>query len=110
MNAPFGQTGTGTPFIRKAASPVPTLPKIKLESLAVSSCSGFGYTTFIWTGPRTAGTGGSFAFAVGSGAGTSGGAGSGGIAGRAGAVAQDAATITRQQAKTLMTEAFIVRI
>src|ERR1700737_4374152 len=104
MNAPFGQTGTGTLLMRRAASPLPTLPKMKFESLTVSICSGFGYTTLIWTVPRTAGTGGSFACATGSGAGTrggTGGTGAGGVAGRAGAVAQDALSNTRQQAKTL---------
>src|ERR1700694_132676 len=110
MNAPFGQTGTATPLIRRAASPLPTFPKMKFESLTVSICSGFGYTTFIRTGPRTRATGGSFTFAIGSGAGTSGGTGAGGVAGRTGAVAQDALTNTRQQAKTLITEAFIVRM
>jgi hypothetical protein len=110
MNAPFGQTGTGTPFIRRAASPLPTLPKIKFESRTVSSCSGFGYTTLIWTGPRTAGTGGSFGCSGGNGAGTSGGTGAGGGAGRPGAVAQDALKNTKQQAETLITEAFIVRM
>jgi hypothetical protein len=83
---------------------------MKFESRTVSICSGFGYTTLIWTGPRTAGTGGSFAFPAGTGAGTSGGTGTGGAAGRPGAVAQDAPTKTKQQAKTLITEAFIVRM
>gem|GEM_PF-6275897 len=113
MNAPFGQTGTGTPLMRRAASPLPTLPKMKFESRTVRSCSGFGYTTLIWTGPRTSGTGGSFGFPGGSAAGTRGGttaAGAGGRAGRPGAVAQDAPTNTRQQAGTLIIEAFIVRM
>jgi hypothetical protein len=47
MNEPLGQTGTGIPLISNAASPVPTLPKMKFESRAVSICSGFGYTTLI---------------------------------------------------------------
>src|ERR1700682_1933565 len=97
MNAPFGQTGTATPLIRSAASPVPTLPKMKFESRTVRSCSGFGYTTLITTGPRTAGTGGRFGLTGGIGAGTRGTAVTGGGegAGRPGAVAQAAPTNAR---------------
>jgi hypothetical protein len=32
MNAPLGHTGEGVPLIVKAASPLPTLPKMKFES------------------------------------------------------------------------------
>jgi hypothetical protein len=112
MNAPFGQTGTATPLMRSAASPVPTVPKMKLESRTVRSCSGFGYVTVICSGPRTSGTGGSFGFGEGITAGMSGtgGAGAGvGAAGRRGA-AQDALAIAMQQEKTLMVEAFISRM
>ena len=52
-----------------AASPVPTLPKMKFESRVVSNWSGFGYTTLICTGPLTSGTGGSLV-PVGGGTGT----------------------------------------
>jgi hypothetical protein len=90
-----------------AASPVPTLPNMKFESRTVSSWSGLGYTTVICSGPRTSGTGGSFGFAGGRGAGTTGkaiGAGTDGpVAGL-----QDAATVAAQQAKTLNVEGFIV--
>jgi hypothetical protein len=33
MKAPFGHTGAGTPLIDTAASPLPTDPKTKFESL-----------------------------------------------------------------------------
>jgi len=63
----------------------------------------------ICSGPRTSGTGGSFAFPGGRGAGTTGkaiGAGTDGpVAGR-----QDALTIAAQQAKTLNVDVFIVGI
>ena len=110
MNAPFGQTGTATPLIWRAASPVPTLPKMKFESRAVSIWSGFGYVTLIRSGPRTSGTGGSLGLAGGSGAGTRGGTTTG--AGAEGPVdgRQDAPARARQQAKTLIVEAFITRI
>jgi hypothetical protein len=36
MKAPFGHTGTGTPLMLNAASPLPTLPKMKFESRTVS--------------------------------------------------------------------------
>jgi len=32
MNDPFGHTGDETPLIVSAASPLPTLPKMKFES------------------------------------------------------------------------------
>jgi len=41
------------------ASPVPTEPRRKLESFALTSASGGGYTTRMLRGPRTWGTGGS---------------------------------------------------
>ena len=109
MNAPLGHTGTETPLMLSAASPVPTLPNMKFESRTVSSCSGLGYITVICSGPRTSGTGGSFGFAGGSGAGTAGkmiGAGTGGRVARV----QDAATMAAQQVKTRYAERFIVRI
>src|SRR5688572_21990550 len=43
----------------RVASPVPTEPRRKLESLALTTASGGGYTTRIWSGPRTRGTAGS---------------------------------------------------
>src|SRR5437868_14574870 len=83
---------------------------MKFESRTVSSCSGFGYVTLIWSGPRTSGTGGSLGFAAGSGAGTRGGTitgfgAEGPVAGR-----QDAPASATQQAKTLIVEAFMLRI
>src|SRR5450759_4462727 len=103
MNAPLGQTGTATPLMRSAASPVPTVPKMKFESRTVRSCSGLGYATLICSGPRTSGTGGSFGLAGGTGAGTSGGkvTGAGAAADGPGAGAQDALATATQQAKPL---------
>src|SRR2546423_13222895 len=108
MNAPFGQTGTATPLIRSAASPDPTLPKMKFESRTVRSCSGLGYTTLIWSGPRTSGTGGSLGFGGGTGAGTSGGIATGGGADGHATGLQGASASVMQQVRTLKVEAFLV--
>src|SRR5690349_11629208 len=96
--------------MRRAASPVPTVPNMKFESRTVSIWSGFGYVTAICSGPRTSGTGGSFGLGAGSGAGTSGGTGTGVGAEGAAAGRQDAATITTQHANSLIVEALIGKI
>ncbi|GAC1412778.1 MAG: hypothetical protein NVSMB53_09940 [Gemmatimonadaceae bacterium] len=67
--------------------------------------------TLIWSGPRTSGTGGSFEFGGGRGAGTSGGTITGtgvGAEGRAGV--HDTAATTTQQVKTLYVKTFIIKI
>ena len=56
--APFGQTRAGCPSIVTAASPLPAVPKRKLESRTWSTASGGGYTTLSASGPRTGGTAG----------------------------------------------------
>src|SRR5688500_8780307 len=102
MNAPFGHTGTETPLISNPASPLPTDPKMKLESRDAMSCPDLGYVILISTEPRTSGTGGSLALAGGSGAlGIAGIAGTG--AGRGDGV--QAAMSSAQQAKPLIFQA-----
>src|SRR6185436_1880963 len=93
--------------MRRAASPVPTFPKMKFESRTVSIWSGFGYVTLILSGPRTSGTGGSLGLLAGSGAGTSGGTGSGVGADGPAAGRHPAPAIAAQITNTLIVNAFI---
>ena len=58
IQAPLGHTRTGAPLTVTAASPLPALPKMKLESRASTTSPGEGYTTLSASGPRTSGTGG----------------------------------------------------
>src|SRR5215218_11269533 len=53
--APLGQTRTGYELMVSVASPVPTEPRRKLESFALTTASGGGYTTRIRRGPRARG-------------------------------------------------------
>src|SRR3954468_16994062 len=110
MKEPFGQTGTATPLMFRAASPLPTFPKMKFESRTVSSWSAFGYTTLIWIAPRTSGTGGSLGWAGGTAAGVSGGVGTGmgPVTGALGAERHDPANSATQQQKPEYFNAFIV--
>jgi hypothetical protein len=82
---------------------------MKLESRAVSIWFGFGYTTLICSGPLTSGTGGSFGFAAGSGAGVIGGDGTGigPVTGGRGADRHDAPSSATQQQKPQLVNAFI---
>src|SRR2546423_9865622 len=101
MNAPLGQTGTETPLMRRAPSPLPMLPKMKFESRTVRSWSGFGYLTVICNGPRTAGTGGNLGFGAGMDAGMRGVGGTGVGSDRGIPGAQAAAVNVRHTAKSL---------
>ena len=81
-NAPLARTGTGVPLMVRVASPVPTEPRMKLESREVISAPGRGYTTEIAIGPVTCGIGGSTGLAP-PGPGAAGAAaGTGAVAGR----------------------------
>src|SRR5687767_13309974 len=102
MNAPLGQTGTETPLMSSPASPLPTDPKMKLESRDAMSCPDLGYVIEISSAPRTSGTGGSLGLAGGSGAFA--------ITGMAGTGAErgdgvQAARSSAQQAKPLIFQA-----
>src|SRR5688500_6516947 len=107
MNAPFGQTGTGTTLICSPASPLPTEPKMKFESRDAMRWPDLGIVMLISIGPRTSGTGGSFALAGGSGArGITGIAGDGAERGDAGL---HDANSSKQQKRALNLQAVILR-
>src|SRR6185437_12817074 len=57
--APFGRTGTSVLLIVSCAAPEPVDPNMKFESSVVSNWLGDGYTTCKFSGPSTAGIGGS---------------------------------------------------
>jgi hypothetical protein len=61
-NAPFGQTGAGTPLIVRKALPFPSEPKMNAESVEATVSPRRGYTTLMANGPCTSGIGGRLGF------------------------------------------------